>query len=68
MQTTATPTSKDITSSSKATSPYFSQYKPIPIFPQRLVKTSMEKKYKKFLEVLKQLNVNIPYRSFTTNV
>ena len=33
---------------------------PPPLFPQRLRKANQDKQFRKFLEILKHLNINIP--------
>ncbi|XP_021723968.1 uncharacterized protein LOC110691358 [Chenopodium quinoa] len=45
----------------KATPPPLAPYVPNVPFPQRLAQAKLEKKYGKFLDILKKLHINIPF-------
>ncbi|XP_021757315.1 uncharacterized protein LOC110722347 [Chenopodium quinoa] len=45
----------------EATSPPLAPYVPKVPFPQRLAQAKLEKKYGKFLDILKKLHINIPF-------
>jgi len=62
MRTAVSPNAKENSNGVEATTSDFSQYTKHldPHFPQRLVKASMEKQYKNFTEILKQLHINNP--------
>ena len=43
-------------------------YKPPIPYPQRLAKSKNEGQFKKFVELLKQLNITIPFREAITQI
>ncbi|KAL5578118.1 hypothetical protein UlMin_019817 [Ulmus minor] len=61
VEETVTKTASDVTESpAEQTFPKLIPERPPPPFPQRLRKANQDKQFGKFLEILKQLHINIP--------